>query len=114
MSIELHQVSVTAGIAAHTRPVAHFLCRFDRGTRWYRGKAAQRARLAQALVSCADNWLEADSARSHLEQSSQVEVEWQPHSTLSGEAVAILLKAIARVPAKGGQDPRFICVAPQL
>ena len=34
--------------------------------------------LAQALLSCADNWLEADSARSHLEQSSQVEVEWQP------------------------------------
>ena len=26
VSIELHQVSVTAGIAAHTRPVAHFLC----------------------------------------------------------------------------------------
>ena len=34
--------------------------------------------LAQALLSCADNWLEADSARSHLEHSSQVEVEWQP------------------------------------
>ena len=31
--------------------------------------------LAQALVSWADNCLEADSARSHLEQSSQVEVE---------------------------------------
>ena len=70
--------------------------------------------LAKALVSWAGNYLEADSARSHLEQSSQVEVEWQPRSTLSGEAVAILLKAIVRVPAKGGQDHRFICVAPQL
>ena len=83
MSIQPHReakLSVrTAGIAPDLS-AGRFLCRFrlNRGTRLYRGKAAQRARFAQALVSFADNHLEADSARSHLEQSSQVEVEWQP------------------------------------
>ena len=83
MSIQPHReakLSVrTAGIASDLS-AGRFLCRFrfNRGTRLYRGKAAQRARFAQALVSFADNDLEAYSARSHLEQSSQVEVEWQP------------------------------------
>ena len=32
---------------------------------------------------------------------------------LSGEAVAILLKAVTlRAPAKRGKDPRFICAVP--
>ena len=80
MSIQPHReakLSVrTAGIAPDLS-AGRFLCRFrlNRGTRLYRGKAAQRAGFAQALVSFADNHLEADSARSHLEQSSQVEVE---------------------------------------
>ena len=63
--------------------------------------------LAQALLSCADNWLEADSARSHLEQVSQVEVDCQPRR-MARPGRRDLLGAIDRVPVMDGQARCFI------